>query len=50
MMHDEIILEAKAGIAGAVVGVVDESMTKTFVGLLHSDPSEMDPNIQRASG
>ena len=49
-MHDEIIVEAKAGIAGAVVGIVEKSMMKAFEGLLLSDPSKMDSNIQGALG
>ena len=49
-MHDEIIVETKAGIAGAGVGIVKESMMKAFEGLLLSDPSKMDSNIQGASG
>jgi hypothetical protein len=49
-MPDEIIVEAKAGIAGVVVGIVEGARMKAFEGLLLSDPSKMDSNIQGASG
>ena len=49
-MHDKIFIETKAEIAEEVVEIVEESMMKAFEGLLLSDPSKMDSNIQRPWG
>ena len=48
-MRDKIFIETKAEIAEEVFEIVEESMMKAFEGLLLSDPSKMDSNIQRAS-